>query len=123
MASNRLIPLLILLIVVGILAVIGFVTWSVMMAVKAQTKKEMEKKHVTMSRGGMKVGVKELNDEQYKDISQGTGANRYIPAKINFVDCAGQHLESQFIQLQETLVEQRQQQVKQVRKINIPQGK
>ncbi|PGH28111.1 hypothetical protein GX50_08967 [[Emmonsia] crescens] len=75
MASNRLIPLLILIVVVGILAFVCFVTWSIMMAVKAQTKKEMEKKHVTMSRAGMKVGVKELNDEQYKDISQGVLVN------------------------------------------------
>ncbi|OJD18523.1 hypothetical protein AJ78_01439 [Emergomyces pasteurianus Ep9510] len=71
MATNRLIPLLILIVVVGIVAVIGFVTWGIVMAVKAQTKKEMEKKHVTISRDGVTVGVKELNDEQYKDISQG----------------------------------------------------
>ncbi|OAX83750.1 hypothetical protein ACJ72_01883 [Emergomyces africanus] len=75
MATNRLIPLLILIIVVGILAVVGFVTWSIMMAVKAQTQKEMERKHVKISRGGMTVGVKELNDEQYKDISQGILVN------------------------------------------------
>ncbi|PGH01307.1 hypothetical protein AJ79_07944 [Helicocarpus griseus UAMH5409] len=84
MAANRLIPLLILFIVVGVLAVIGFVTWSIMMEVKAQTKKEMEKKHVTMSRDGMKVGYRELNDEQYKDISQSVLVsiwnNRSLPA-------------------------------------------
>ncbi|PGG97683.1 hypothetical protein GX51_07193 [Blastomyces parvus] len=83
-SSNRLIPLLILLVVVGILAVVGFVTWSIMMAVKAQTKKEMEKKHVTMSRGGMKVGVKELNDEQYKDISQGILVNMWNHSSFNY---------------------------------------
>lgn len=71
MESNRLIPLLILFVVVAILAVVGFVAWNIMMAVTAQTKKEMEKKNVSMSRDGMTVGVRELNDEEYKDISQG----------------------------------------------------
>ncbi|EEH08934.1 predicted protein [Histoplasma capsulatum G186AR] len=75
MESNRLIPLLILFVVVAILAVVGFVAWNIMMAVTAQTKKEMEKKNVSMSRDGMTVGVRELNDEEYKDISQGVLVN------------------------------------------------
>ncbi|EEH43545.2 uncharacterized protein PADG_08165 [Paracoccidioides brasiliensis Pb18] len=75
MPSNRLIPLLILFIVVAFLAVILFVTWSIMMAVKMQTKQEMEKKNVMMSRDGLKVGIKELNDEKYKDISQSVLVN------------------------------------------------
>lgn len=44
--------------------------YSIVQDVKSQTQKKMEKKNVMFSRDGMKVGVKEINDEEYKDRSQ-----------------------------------------------------
>lgn len=70
MAAQNLIPLLILLVVVGILAAFGFVLYSIAQSVGQTTREKMEKKHVLFSKDGMKVGVKELKDEDYKDRSQ-----------------------------------------------------
>lgn len=67
---SRFIPLLVLSVLVGILAFIGFVVYRTVTDIKSQTKKKMEKKHVKVSRVGMTVGVKEIKDEEYKDRSQ-----------------------------------------------------
>jgi hypothetical protein len=66
---------------IGILAFIGFLVYSTVMNITTQTKKKMAKKHVTVSRVGMKVGVKELNDEDYKDRSQ-----RYVDESCSFLE-------------------------------------
>lgn len=42
--------------------------WSNEMADRG--KRKMEKKHVTFTKDGMKVGVKELRDEEYADKTQ-----------------------------------------------------
>ncbi|KAL1988140.1 hypothetical protein VTN96DRAFT_670 [Rasamsonia emersonii] len=70
MATQNLIPLLILLVVAGFLAAFGFMLYSIAQSVGQTTREKMEKKHVLFSRDGMKVGVKELKDEDYKDRSQ-----------------------------------------------------
>lgn len=66
----RIIPLIILLVVVTVLAVIGYIAWSIAQEVTRNTRSKMEKKNVVWTRDGMKVGVKELKDEDYKDRSQ-----------------------------------------------------
>ena len=66
----NILPLILLFVGVGVLAFIGFVVYSIVQDVKSQTKKKMEKKNVMFSRDGMKVGIKEINDEEYKDRSQ-----------------------------------------------------
>src|SRR5215471_17262732 len=47
---SRLLPLFFLFVFLGILGFIGFVVYSVMMDIKAQMKKKMEKKNMTVSR-------------------------------------------------------------------------
>ncbi|KAB8079570.1 hypothetical protein BDV29DRAFT_164662 [Aspergillus leporis] len=70
MARGSLVPLIIFLVVVSVLAVIGYITWSIVQEVTRNTRSKMEKKNVIWTKEGMKVGVKELNDEDYKDRSQ-----------------------------------------------------
>lgn len=63
-------PLIFLFIGVGIVAFVGYVVYSIVQDIKSQTQKKMEKKNVMFSRDGMKVGVKQINDEEYKDKNQ-----------------------------------------------------
>ena len=70
MAGGSLVPLIILVVVVTILAVIGYITWSIVQEVTRNTKSKMEKKNVVWTKDGMKVGVKELNNEDYQDRTQ-----------------------------------------------------
>ncbi|PLB53032.1 hypothetical protein P170DRAFT_462830 [Aspergillus steynii IBT 23096] len=73
----RIIPLVILLVVVSVLAVIGYIAWSIAQEVTRTTRSKMEKKNVVWTRDGMKVGVKELKDEEYKDRSQSVLVNMW----------------------------------------------
>jgi hypothetical protein len=68
--ANNLLPLFILFVVVGIAAFVGFVVYSIVQDIGNKTKARMEKKNVLFTKDGMKVGVKELKDEDYKDKSQ-----------------------------------------------------
>ncbi|KAE8410730.1 hypothetical protein BDV36DRAFT_302479 [Aspergillus pseudocaelatus] len=70
MARGSLVPLIILVVVVTVLAVIGYITWSIVQEVTRNTKSKMEKKNVVWTKDGMKVGVKELNNEDYQDRTQ-----------------------------------------------------
>ncbi|PGH21553.1 hypothetical protein AJ80_03113 [Polytolypa hystricis UAMH7299] len=72
---SRLLPLIFLFIFVSILAFVGFIVYKIAMDVKNQTKDKMEKKNLTLSRDGMTVGVKEMNEEQYVDRSQSVLVN------------------------------------------------
>ncbi|KAL5002280.1 hypothetical protein BDV10DRAFT_118200 [Aspergillus recurvatus] len=67
---NRLIPLVILLIVVVVLVVIGFVAYSIIQEISDKTKSKMEKRNVMFTKDGMKVGVREVGEEEYVDRSQ-----------------------------------------------------
>ncbi len=68
--ASRILPLIILVVVVGILAVVGFVVYSIVQDISNKTRDKMEKKNVMFTRDGMKVGVKEVNEEDYVDRSQ-----------------------------------------------------
>lgn len=67
---TRLLPLLLLLILLSIIGFIAYATYTVATAVKTQTEKRMEKKHVVMTKDGMRVGVKEVGREGYVDRTQ-----------------------------------------------------
>ncbi|KAL5338654.1 hypothetical protein BJX70DRAFT_365792 [Aspergillus crustosus] len=73
--ANRLVPLIILVIVVIVLAVIGFIAYSIIQEVSGKTKSKMEKRNVMFSRDGMKVGVREVGEEEYVDRSQNVLVN------------------------------------------------
>lgn len=68
--ASRILPLIILVVVVGILAVVGFIAYSIVQDISDKTRDKMEKKNVMFTRDGMKVGVKEVNEEDYVDRSQ-----------------------------------------------------
>jgi len=68
--SANLLPLLILFIIICIVLVIAYVAYSVAQEVAAKTKKQMQKKNITLKRDGMKVGVKEVSNEKYEDKTQ-----------------------------------------------------
>ena len=70
MASHSLVPLVILLFVVAILAVVGYIAYSIVQDVTKSTREKMEERNVMFTKDGMTVGVKELKDEDYKDRSQ-----------------------------------------------------
>jgi hypothetical protein len=70
MAKNSLFPIIVLFTVIGILALIGFVVYSIVQDISNKTKANMEKKNIKFSKDGMKVSMKEVNDEDYKDQTQ-----------------------------------------------------
>jgi hypothetical protein len=67
---QSLIPLFILLVAVVIFSIIGYIAYSIAQEVSKNTRSKMEKKNVMFTRDGMKVGVKELSEEDYVDRSQ-----------------------------------------------------
>lgn len=68
--SSNIVPLIILIIVVAILAVVGFVVYSIAHDVGHKTRQKLERKNVSFSKGGMKVGVKHVSQEQQEDAAQ-----------------------------------------------------
>ncbi|KAL1961249.1 hypothetical protein VTO42DRAFT_3195 [Malbranchea cinnamomea] len=67
---SRIIPFLIFLVLLAVGIFVGLVVYGIVTEVKARTKEAMEGNNVTFSRDGVVFGVKELRDEDYKDISQ-----------------------------------------------------
>jgi hypothetical protein len=70
MAKSNVLPLILLLLFVGVLAAVGFVVYSIVQGVSKTTREKMEKKNVVFTKDGMKVNVKEVKDEAYKDRTQ-----------------------------------------------------
>lgn len=70
MAKGNLISFILLMLVVGVLCVVGFVVYSIATDVGHNTKKRMEKKNISLSKEGMKVGVKGRTQEQQGDSAQ-----------------------------------------------------
>ncbi|KAJ5095546.1 hypothetical protein NUU61_004902 [Penicillium alfredii] len=94
MAVSSLVPLIILLVLVGVLAAVGYVAYSIVQGVSKSTREKMERKNVVFTKDGMKVEVKEIRDEEYKDRSQSVLVNMWnhtsFPAyKSRFWDMAG----------------------------------
>ncbi|OAL75194.1 hypothetical protein A7D00_0792 [Trichophyton violaceum] len=76
-ALSRLLPVVLVILLVVALAAIGLVIYSIAMDVKDNTKKKMEKKNVAFSREGAKVGVKEMQAEEYQDRTQSVLVNMW----------------------------------------------
>ncbi|KAL2423257.1 hypothetical protein ABEF95_001763 [Exophiala dermatitidis] len=68
--AHQIVSLIIVFVVVGVLAAIGFVAYSIAHDVGHHTRQKLEKKNVSFSRQGMKVGVKERTLEQQEDAAQ-----------------------------------------------------
>ena len=63
--AHPLLPLLILVLVLGIGSLLAYAIYTVATDVAQKTARKMEKKNVTFSREGMKVGVREVGEENY----------------------------------------------------------
>ncbi|KGO42217.1 hypothetical protein PEX1_025670 [Penicillium expansum] len=70
MGARTLLPLILLLVFVGIVAAVGFVVYSIVQDVGKNTRAKMERKNIALTRDGMKVQVREVKDEAYKDRTQ-----------------------------------------------------
>jgi hypothetical protein len=69
-SKHNVLPLILLLVFVAILAGVGYVVYTIMQDVSKNTRAKMEKKNMVFSKDGMKVQVKEVKDEAYKDRTQ-----------------------------------------------------
>jgi hypothetical protein len=69
-SAGKLVPLIIFVLVAAVLAAVGFVAYSIANDVGSQTRKKMEKKNISFTKDGMKVGVKEVTQEQQGDSAQ-----------------------------------------------------
>ena len=70
-SSSSLLPLIILLLVVGGFAFVAYQIWVVVNDIGDATTKKMEKKNIVLTKDGVKVGVKQVNQEEYVDRTQG----------------------------------------------------
>ncbi|KAF4761218.1 hypothetical protein N7455_002044 [Penicillium solitum] len=94
MGARNLLPLILLLVFVGIVAAVGFIVYSIVQDVGKNTREKMERKNIAFTRDGMKVQVKEVHDEAYKDQTQSVLFNMWnhtsFPAyKSRLWDMAG----------------------------------
>ena len=81
--SGQIVPLIILFVVVGILLVIGFVAYSIATEVANKSKETMEKKHIHLTKDGMRVDVKSVDAEKEGDKTQ-----RSVRLANTSLDCA-----------------------------------
>ncbi|KAJ5155408.1 hypothetical protein N7492_008211 [Penicillium capsulatum] len=100
MGLRSLLPLILLLVFVAILAAVGYVVYSIVQDVGKTTREKMERKNVVFTKDGMKVEVKEIKDEAYKDRTQSVLVNMWnhtsFPAyKSRLWDMTGASTESE----------------------------
>lgn len=67
---GSLVPLIIIFFIICVLGAIGFVAYSIANDIAGKTAEKMEKKHITITKDGLKVGVKEVSREQQADKAQ-----------------------------------------------------
>lgn len=67
---GSLVPLIITVILLAIVGAVGYVVYSIAVDVADKTSKKMEKKNMSFSKDGLKVGVKEVSAEQVGDSAQ-----------------------------------------------------
>jgi predicted negative regulator of RcsB-dependent stress response len=69
-ALSNLVPLLILVLLLALAGLIGYACYTVANDVANKASKSMEKRHMSITKDGMVVGVKERNEENYVDQTQ-----------------------------------------------------
>jgi len=69
-ALSKLVPLLLVFLLVGVLAFVGYAVYLTANDIADKTSKKMENKNVVFTKDGMKVGVKEKRTENYVDQTQ-----------------------------------------------------
>ena len=74
---SKVVPLLIFFLVLTVAAFIGYVVYTIATDVAEKTSKKMEKKNISFGKEGMKIGVKEVRNENYVDQTQRYGGGRW----------------------------------------------
>lgn len=69
--SSSVVPLIITLLLVAVAAVVGYAVFTIATSISDTTSQKMQKHNITVSREGLKVGVKEMDQERYTDRTQG----------------------------------------------------
>jgi predicted small secreted protein len=69
-AVGNLLPLLVVVILLAIIAVVGFVVYSIAHDVGHQTRRKLEKRNISFTKDGARVGIKEVTQEQQGDQAQ-----------------------------------------------------
>lgn len=68
--ASSLLPLIFLFLFLAVAAAVGFVIYQIANDVQGQTRKKMEKRNISFTKDGMRVGVKEKTTEKYADDTQ-----------------------------------------------------
>ncbi|KAL9091267.1 MAG: hypothetical protein Q9165_004901 [Trypethelium subeluteriae] len=79
---GNLIPLVIFFIIVGVVSFVGYHIYLVANEIGDQSRQKMEKKNIAFTKDGMKVGVKEIRDEEYADKTQSVLVKAWNSASI-----------------------------------------
>ena len=74
---SKVVPLLVFFLVLTVAAFIGYVVYTIATDVAEKTSKKMEKKNISFGKEGMKIGVKEVRNENYVDQTQRYGGGRW----------------------------------------------
>ncbi|CZR57606.1 uncharacterized protein PAC_07495 [Phialocephala subalpina] len=69
-ALSKLLPLIILFIVLAGFAFVGYHLYLTFQKISSTTSEKMQSKNVVFTKDGMKVGVKEMKNENYVDTTQ-----------------------------------------------------
>ncbi|KAI9712395.1 MAG: hypothetical protein M1820_001608 [Bogoriella megaspora] len=81
-ALGNLLPLIILFTIVGVAGFVGYHIYLVANDIGDKSRQRMEKKNINFSKDGMKVGVKELKNEEYADRTQNVLVKAWNSASI-----------------------------------------
>lgn len=68
--ASDLVPVLLLLLAGGIVALVGYQIYLYTLTLKSTTKQHMAKHHVAVTHKGLQVGVKDVSAEEYGDKIQ-----------------------------------------------------
>ncbi|KIV82332.1 hypothetical protein PV11_04451 [Exophiala sideris] len=68
--AGHIISFIIFVVVIAFLAIVGYIAYSIAHDVGHTTRQKLEKKNVSFSREGMKVGVHERSAEHEEDATQ-----------------------------------------------------
>ena len=69
-ALSKVVPLVIFFVVLTVAAFIAYAVYTIATDVADKTSKKMEKKNISFGKDGMKIGIKELRNENYVDQTQ-----------------------------------------------------
>lgn len=84
---SKVVPLVIFFVVLTVAAFIGYAVYTIATDVAEKTSKKMEKKNISFGKEGMKIGVKEIRNENYVDQTQRYGGVNGILGSSTELTC------------------------------------